>query len=89
MSSNALRTGILEKIAEGWAVILLDPDERELALDAEAIPAGISPGDAVLIEMDEDRVVAVRRDADRTARRRQRIRGKMDRLRQRRGRTVD
>ena len=89
MSGNALRTGILEKIADGWAVILLDPDERELALDAEAIPARISPGDAVAIEMDEDRVVAVRRDADRTARRRQRIRGKMDRLRQRRGRTVD
>ena len=83
MSSNALRTGILEKIAGGWAVILLDPDERELALDAEAIPAGISPGDAVVIEMDEDRVVAVRRDADRTARRRQRISEKMSVLRRR------
>ena len=88
MSGDALRTGILEKIAEGWAVILLDPGERELALEAEAIPAGINPGDAVVIEMDGDRVIGIRRDADRTARRSQRIRGKMDRLRQLRGRTA-
>lgn len=89
MSSNGPRTGILEKITEGWAVILIDPDEREFALDADLVPAGISPGDAVVIEMDGDRVIGLRRDADRTARRRQRIRTKMDRLRQRRNRILE
>ena len=88
MSSEGPRTGILEKISEGWAVILLDPDERELALEAEVIPTGITPGDAVVIAMDGERVTDIRRDADRTARRRQRIRAKMDQLRQRRGRTA-
>ena len=83
MSSDGLRTGILEKITEGRVVILIDPDERELALDAALLPAGISPGDAVVIEMDGDRVTGLHRDANRTARRRLRIRAKMDRLRQR------
>lgn len=69
-------------------MILLDPDEREMTLEAEAAPTGITPGDAVVIAMDGDRVLTIRRDADRTARRRQRIRAKMNRLRQRRGRTA-
>ena len=72
---------MLEKINEGWAVILIDLDERELAFDAAQVPAGISPGDTVVIEMDGDRVTGLRRDGDRTARQRQRIRSKMDRLR--------
>ena len=86
VSSNVPRKGILEKITDGWAVILVDPDERELALDADQVPPEISPGDAVLIEMDGDQVTGLRRDADRTARRRLRLRAEMDLLRQRRKR---
>jgi hypothetical protein len=86
VSSDHQYTGILEKVTEGWAVILIDPDERELAFDAKQLPANISPGDAVVIEMDGDQVIGLTRDTDRTAKRHQRIKSKMDRLRQRRKR---
>lgn len=83
MCSEQHRTGIIDRIEGGVTVILLDPDESEIAVPTHAVPDGAADGTAVNLTYHGHELMMITVDAQRTQQRRKRIREKLALLRKR------
>ncbi|MSQ32911.1 MAG: DUF3006 domain-containing protein [Dehalococcoidia bacterium] len=70
----------IDRIDEGLATLMVGAEGRELVVPLAALPAGIAAGDWLQVELEGGRLVRATVDRTETARRRRRIRGKLDRL---------
>lgn len=74
---------VIDHFDDDWAVLLLgEAGDRQVCILREELPPGAQAGDWLEVEMDGDRPVACRIDAEATARARERIEGKVERLRE-------
>ena len=70
----------IDRIDEGLAALMVGAEERELVVPLTALPAGSAAGHWLQVELDGGRLVRATVDRPETARRRHRIRDKLDRL---------
>jgi hypothetical protein len=76
------RRAVIDRIIEGTAVVITEPDERDHHLDASDLPAGARDGSVVLVDTQDDgSVVVVAIDEHETARRHEDARQRLERLR--------
>ena len=75
---------VIDRIVDGkTAVILVGDTEEQHEVDARILPAGSGEGSVLRVRIEGGRIVEMHLDSDDTEQTRQRVREKMNRLRQR------
>ena len=74
-------TAVIDRFENGWAVLLVGEDERQLDVDRTQLPLDAKEGDWLQVEIADDRLVRAVVDAEATAQASQRIMSKLERLR--------
>jgi hypothetical protein len=76
---------VVDRIEGDLAVLLVGDDEREIHVAVAALPEGAEEGSWLRVRVDGDEVEVVELDPDATRAQRDRIDGKLERLRTERG----
>lgn len=72
---------VIDRFEDGWAVLLVGEDERRLNVPRKQLPRGVREGTWLQVELDGDILVSATIDREATARARQRILEKLEKLR--------
>lgn len=72
---------VIDRFEDGWAVLLVGDDERRLNVPRKAMPRGAREGHWLLVEVEGDSLVSAVIDKEETARARQRVLEKLEKLR--------
>lgn len=72
---------VVDRLENGCAVLLIGDEERKLNVPSESLPNGSREGQWLQVELEGDRLVSVEIDMEETARAKQRIMEKLERLR--------
>ncbi len=72
---------VIDRFEDGWAVLLVGAEERRVAVPRKKLPRGTREGHWLEVELEGDRLVSATIDREETARARQRIMEKLERLR--------
>ncbi|MBF8304385.1 MAG: hypothetical protein HW399_760 [Dehalococcoidia bacterium] len=70
----------IDRIDEGIVVLLVGPEERELAVPVGQLPPGVQAGDWLRVTIVNGQLKQVELDREETKRRRERIKAKLDKL---------
>ena len=84
MGENGWEKAVVDRIVDGvHAVLLVGEDEREHIVPAALLPPGVAPGTWLKVRFDEGNLAEAVIDEEETRRARERISGKLRRLRER------
>jgi hypothetical protein len=75
---------VVDRVVDGIAVLLVGAGEREVALPAERLPAGVGAGDVVSVRVDGPDVAILRGDQPATERRSAEVAARLQRIREER-----
>ena len=76
--------GVVDRIEDSIAVVLVGEDEREITCPANSLPSGVQAGGAVRLRLDGDRILHMEADPDEDGARAARIGNKLEWLRKNR-----
>ena len=76
-----LHKAVIDRFEEDQAVLLVGDQERKLIVPRKSLPRGSKEGHWLKLELDGDRLVNALIDQEETSKARQRIAGKLARLR--------
>ena len=76
-----MEKAVIDRFEEGQAVLLVGEQERKLVVPRKSLPKGAKEGQWLKVELDGERLVSAAIDQEETARARQRIAEKLERLR--------
>lgn len=72
---------VIDRFEDGFAVLLVGDEERNLDVPRKALPRGAREGHWLQVEIEGERLVSAAIDKEETARVRQRVRERLARLR--------
>ena len=72
---------VIDRFENGWAVLLVGDEGRKVDVPRKALPKGAREGHWLQVEVEGDRLVSATIDREETARAKQRILEKLERLR--------
>jgi len=75
--------GVIDKISDGRAVILVSDKEEEYVISQNRLPMEVKEGDWLKIEFDGEEIGHIEFDGDQTRKMKDRIEKKMENLRKR------
>jgi hypothetical protein len=83
---EAQQRAVVDRVVDGLAVLLVEPDGHEQHVPLAQLPAGVGEGTVVLVEHRDGGLHVVAADEEETARRQADARQRLAALRARRGR---
>ena len=75
-----VQRGVVDRISDGWAVILVGDEEDEHRLRENDLPEGVSEGSVVRVRFDGSDIEIVEVADDETDEKREEMRGRLSRL---------
>ena len=75
-----VQRGVVDRISDGWAVILVGDEEDEHRLRENDLPEGVSEGSVVRVRFDGSDIEIVEADDEATEEKREEMRGRLSRL---------
>ena len=72
---------MIDRFEDGWAVLLVGEKERKLEVPRRSLPRGAREGHWLQVEVEGDQLVSAVLDREETAKAKQRVREKLERLR--------
>jgi hypothetical protein len=72
---------VIDRFEDGWAVLLVGEGERKLDVRRKALPRGAREGHWLQVEVEGETLLSASIDREETARARQRVLDKLERLR--------
>ena len=75
-----VQRGVVDRISDGWAVILVGDEENEHRLRENHLPEGVSEGSVVRVRFDGSDIEIVEADDEATEEKREEMRGRLSRL---------
>jgi len=72
---------VIDRFEDGWAVLLVGDEERKLDVPRKSLPRGAREGHWLQVEVEGDQLVSATIDEGATAKAKQRVREKLERLR--------
>ena len=72
---------VIDRFEDGWAVLLVGDEARLLNVPRKLLPRGAREGHWLKVEIEGDQLVSAAIDRDETARAKQRVTEKLERLR--------
>ncbi|MGH2428589.1 MAG: DUF3006 domain-containing protein [Candidatus Limnocylindria bacterium] len=85
MSADDPLRGVVDRLTDGLAVVLVGDDEIEHHVPLDRLPAGVEEGSVVLVRMRDGELEVIGLDRDETETRRHDIQRRISRLRKRSG----
>ena len=76
----SVQRGVVDRISDGWAVILVGDEENEHRLRENHLPEGVSEGSVVRVRFDGSDIEIVEADDEATEEKREEMRGRLSRL---------
>lgn len=76
----AIQTGVVDRISDGWAVILVGEKEQERKVREAELPEGVREGSIVKVRAGGLRLEVLGSDDRATEEKRTEVRGRLDRL---------
>ena len=76
----SVQRGVVDRITDGWAVILVGDEEDEHRLRENDLPEGVSEGSVVRVRFDGSDIEIVEADDEATEEKREEMRGRLSRL---------
>lgn len=76
-----IEKAVIDRFEEDQAVLLIGDQERKLVVPRKSLPRGVKEGHWLRVEMDGERLVSAAIDEEETAKVKQRIAEKLERLR--------
>ena len=76
-----MKKAVIDRFEEGFAVLLMGDDERQIEVPRAVLPRGAREGHWLRIELDGEQVLSATIDEEETARTQARIADKLARLR--------
>ena len=77
----AKEKAVIDRFEDGWAVLLVGDDERKVNVPKKALPRGAREGHWLQVELEGEKLISAAIDKEETARARQRVLEKLERLR--------
>ena len=77
-----IEKAVIDRFENGQAVLLVGDQERKLVVPRKSLPRGVKEGHWLKINIEEESLVSAAIDDEETARVRQRIAEKLERLRE-------
>ena len=75
-----VQRGVVDRISDGWAVILVGDEEDEHRLRENDLPEGVNEGSVVRVRFDGSDIEIVEAADDETDEKREEMRGRLSRL---------
>ena len=75
-----VQRGVVDRITDGWAVILVGDEEDEHRLRENDLPEGVNEGSVVRVRFDGSDIEIVEADDEATEEKREEMRGRLSRL---------
>ena len=76
-----MEKAVIDRFEEGQAVLLVGEDERRINVPRKVLPRGAREGHWLQVELEGDQLVSAVIDLEETARAKQRVMEKLERLR--------
>lgn len=76
-----LEKAVIDRFEEGQAVLLVGDQQRKMVVPRKSLPRGVKEGHWLKVELDGERLVSSAIDEEETAKVRERIAEKLERLR--------
>ena len=79
-----MEKAVIDRFEEGWAILLVGEEERQLEIPRGELPQGAREGHWLQIKLCGERITSIEIDEGETARAKERIADKLAQLRKRR-----
>ncbi len=76
-----IEKAVIDRFEEGQAVLLVGDQERKMVVPRKSLPRGVKEGHWLRVEVDREKLVSAVIDEEETAKVKQRIAEKLERLR--------